>query len=252
MAKYNNPAGRLLMVFRQLSHMKTGAPVNVPFSDVALALGAHDDVQSVLRAVIDLHSEFQMLSNWVKSIPDVDPKSALYFESLDPVEASINSIDIDTANAVCRYKIESIALTNLSFMACDCEQDATPEENEIDSLRDQIDQLRSQVFECEGLTRHLKNWLLDLIAIMQGAINRSHRRGVKVFKDQAARMMGELLMNNGLIREAEQVKPGIIKRFIEIISGMNKVGSLARNIGWAGEAVTENEKIVELLETTLK
>lgn len=244
-ALYNNPAGRLHSVLGSLAELNRQT---VKLQRFAQQLNISADWNAVMRMAIDLNNEFSSLQSLVSDIKSSNQsKFELYSKNLDDIQKSLGGLVFNMSSDTCMVAIIPSALVALEFMATDLPMEEKTTDGELEALRKLCDELRNEILDASEIPSVLKEWLLDLVRLMRDAIDRYAIRGGKGLRRQLHEIIGSIVSNPDLAKDANKAKPSIWNK---ILSGMTAMNTMARCGETGMKALEYGKQYLDLFSDT--
>ena len=239
--EYNNVAGRLYQNFKDISKSNGNA---VQFGQFTKNLGIPEDWDAILTALMQMRQDFNELQEIVNDTEASNAaKFSLWKDKLNDINTSILSFQCNMLNKSCSMNIIPGAIISLQFIAADLPKEELVSVDDLEQLRKLCDELRSEILAADGLSRDLKNWLLDLVRLMRDSIDRYKIRGNKGLRRQLHEMLGSLLDHEAYAEETKKKAPTIWVRLMGGLESMCKMGKYAeagdKTIGYVMKAIEQ-------------
>ena len=226
MIEYNNSAGRILDIIQKFGPLSGR---NLKLNNIAEIFGVTSNWSAILIAIRDLQDEYELLCNEIEQVKDDPAKYSLYKKNLPDIKKSITSFNINLAAGSCQCSIVDTSITALQFIAVNFPQDEAANENDIQSIRDLVNELQQEIENSDVFSKSVREWLLDLVRVIRDSIDRFQIRGSRGMSKQLSLLVGELFSHYDIIKEVQEKGPDIWKQLTFGINLMNKLATLAKH-----------------------
>jgi ribosome-interacting GTPase 1 len=236
MSDYHNPAGRLLKVLTELGQGQINR------EPLATKLGTPNDWRSILNAIADMRTEYELLEAAVSEFTDNPHKLANYREDLIVIKTAIDGININMHNNSIAIAPQPTAITALRYMAVDLPQEEAFAQDEIEEIRKLCDELRSEIQGSQTLNKTLKEWLLDLVRMMRDGIDCFKIRGSRGFRKELYEMLGSIMVHYKDVKKVTKEEPAI---WMKMMQGLDRVCRAAERFEKVKKGFTITYKFIE-------
>ena len=180
------------------------------------------DWQSILQAYSDLLTEYTVLEADIEPIKTNNAKYVLYRTNLPDIQKSLKSFAFAIPSDTATFAVSLTGLVAIRFIAADLEQDESATDD-INTLRQLVNELQSEIEQSDVFSKKMKEWLLDLVRIIRDSIDRYAIRGSRGMRQQFSLLLGELMQSYDFAEETHAKKPSIWSKITNAIDIMNKI-----------------------------
>lgn len=224
--EYRNSAGRILRVLQAFRGQNGSRPI----PQVAPIFGVKATARAVHTAIDALWEDHDQLAQEILQFKDNPDQYALFKSQLPSIEQSIHSLVIDSGGGSITTSVNNESVVALQFIAATMPKEGEVKEADIDSVRRAIAELRRQVDEAEDLTKTIREWLLELVRMMEDGLSRFEMRGGRGLRKELAAVIGEIVTRKSWVQEVKR-KETLWEKLIGALDGMTTIANTAQAVG---------------------
>ncbi len=242
--KYNNSAGRLLAILQcalsENSERTTSTVWGTVFNEFIEDKGKkihRDNYAEVNRRLVVLLESLNEIEDAMRLRKPDDQH--LYLSDFHSLKMALAPRNLQAKWEEVRSHVTSSSMISLELCAKEFSSEGDVSRDDIRAILSAVQELRRNVRESDDLSVLLKEWLLQVLATVERAIELYDLRGARKLRDALASLAGEMFFNPYAKKELE--KNSSFARQVANLAGLlldavQRAQQIEALIGYSGQA----------------
>jgi hypothetical protein len=248
--KYRNTAGRLLDLFQRAAKLRDQRSDKALRSLLGLPEVADPGSPSpavtmeLYRSLVPLTDALETLEKEIREfVPEHEVD--LYLKYLPNLQQALFPLNLQAGWDASKAHLSEAALHSLEMCAGRLPQEQAITDDELKSIKADLDELFGQIQTCDTLNAKLKKFLLRQVSLMRQAIDQFWINGGRGLESALEQIVGQMYFNRGAAKEIGQKEPGIAKK---VVGAFDKCFALATKMNAAWTLLEHAVKLPLLLD----
>jgi hypothetical protein len=207
--QYNNAAGRILALFEEsLKRQDNDSTANVWAEVFSLDIAnpgkkIHaDNKVEIYRRLVATDDALVEVQSDIATLRPTD--SGMYLIDFAELRHVLAPKSLEDQWAHYKPRIAKSALVALRFCARDLPIEGDISPDELQSILEAIHGLRQMIRESDRLSKSLKEWILDMLAAVERAVELYSIRGGRGLREALATLVGNIIVHPELSKEVQK------------------------------------------------